>query len=90
MKSDNIVGLFVFPKGLKYARVKELNLSVSGCLLTRGGVFGLGNLPASLLGTLGYFSKVIFLPRYFFFLNPWTRPVRDGYSFDDQFREIMI
>ena len=65
--AENIVGLFVFPKGVEYAKLEALNLSAAW--LTRGPVFGLDDLPAGLLGTLGYFSKVLFLPRYFFFLN---------------------
>jgi hypothetical protein len=53
---------FVFPKALECVKVGNLNLS--GAWRTRGRGFGLPNLLTRLLVSLGYFSRVNFLPRY--------------------------
>jgi hypothetical protein len=67
---------FVFPKALECVKVGYLNLS--GAWRTRGRDFGLPNLLTRLLVSLGYFSRVNFLPRYFAYLytiGPFILPI---------------
>jgi hypothetical protein len=67
---------FVFPKALECVKVGNLNLS--GAWRTRGRGFGLPNLLTRLLVSLGYFSRVNFLPRYFnllYIIGPFILPI---------------